>query len=76
MWTKESNDITKSLDLCNKDKSSKDGLRSNRKECSKIYRQKNIDRDKLYREKNKDRIKEYSKVWRFENKDKIKDNNF
>ena len=39
-----------------KDKSSKDGLRSNCKECSKKYREETRDKQKEYREKNKEKI--------------------
>jgi hypothetical protein len=45
----------------NKDKSSKDGLRSNCRNCAKEYREKNKDKQKEYREKNKER---YSEKWK------------
>ena len=41
--------IEMNLYLFNKDKSSKDGHRSNCKLCNKVYREKNKDRDKVYR---------------------------
>lgn len=45
----------------NKDKSSKDGYRSNCKYCSKKYREDNKESILQYKLKNKDKIKEYQK---------------
>lgn len=45
----------------NKYKSSKDGHRSNCKSCSRLYREKNKERDKEYRKKNKDKRAEYDR---------------
>jgi hypothetical protein len=66
-----------------KDKSSKDGLRSNCKECSKKYREETRDKQKEYREKNKEKSREYfknriydvdrNKKYYIDNKNKIKE---
>lgn len=45
----------------NKDKSSKDGHRSNCKSCAKEYRERNIEKQKEYREKNKEKN---SLIWK------------
>jgi hypothetical protein len=59
-------DIEKDLELFNKDKSSKDGHRSNCKECNKNDRLKNKEKSKDYRLKNKEKIREYGKNRKFE----------
>lgn len=64
--------IVKDLDLFNRDKSSKDGRRSNCKECSKLYRENNRDHIKEYRERNKDRIKKQIDLWVLNNIEKLK----
>ena len=51
----------KSLVLFNKSKSSKDGHRSNCKECSALYRIQNKDKTKKYRENNKEKFAKYFK---------------
>lgn len=67
--------ISKELELFNKDKSSKDGHRSDCKECSRLYRIENSDKLKKYREDNKDKS---SKRWKdkyYSNKDVYSDIN-
>ena len=62
-------DIVKDLELFNRDKSSKDGRRTNCKECNRIYRIENKDRLKEYRESVKEKRSEKFKSWYSENKD-------
>lgn len=59
------------LSLFNKDKSSKDGHRSNCKFCSKIYREKNKELIKEYREKNKEKMKLYFKNRKYNSEKKL-----
>lgn len=59
------------LSFFNRDKSSKDGHRSDCKDCSKKYRELNRDRERDYRIKNSERIKEVYIKYRIENNDKI-----
>jgi hypothetical protein len=61
-------DTIKDLDLFNRDKSSKDGRRTNCKECSKLYRENNRENAKEYRKTIKEKRSEIFKSWYLENK--------
>jgi len=59
----------KELNLFNKDKSSKDGHRSNCKECSRKYREENKDKQKEYRDSRKEKKSLEDKLWYSSNKE-------
>jgi len=58
--------VDKPLNEFSKEKSGKDGLRSNCKSCEKEY-------NKKYRQANRDKVLESKKKWRQENKEKAKE---
>jgi hypothetical protein len=62
-----------------RDKSRKDGLYPQCKDCTKLYYENNKEkikeREKLYRENNKEKKKEYDKLYRENNKEKISEQN-
>ena len=64
--------VEKDIELFNKDRSSKDGHRSNCKICSAQYRKDNSDKLREYREKNKERLSEYFKNRKYESEKKLK----
>jgi 5-methylcytosine-specific restriction endonuclease McrA len=59
--------IEKAFNCFNKDKSKKDGLRPQCKDCRKEYREQNKEKAKDFYEANKDKIKDYYK----QNKDRL-----
>jgi len=75
--------VEKELTEFFKDKSKKDGFRSNCKSCVKVYKEANKDKlnayardyNKAYREANKEEVKAKQKVYYEANKDKLNANN-